>query len=125
MIRGIHHVSMKCGDPEKFSEAYTFYTEVLGLKLLRSWDAGVMLDTGGGLLEIFNNGSGVPEIGAVRHFALAADDTDEIIEKVRKAGYEVFVGPKNIVIQSDPPFPARIAFFRGPLNEEVEIFQEL
>ncbi len=124
MIKGIHHVSMKCSDPELFSEAVSFYKDILGMKLLRRWDAGVMLDTGGGLLEIFNNGEGSRETGAVRHFALAADNTDEIIDRVREAGYEVFIEPKDIVIASDPPLPARIAFFRGPLNEEVEIFQE-
>lgn len=124
MIKGIHHVSLKCEDKERFGRACRFYTEVLGLKVKRSWDAGVMLDTGSGLIEIFSNGPGTEEIGAVRHFALAADNTDEVIRKVRDAGYEVFVEPKDIVIHSEPPLPARIAFFRGPLNEEVEIFQE-
>ena len=43
---------------------------------------------------------------------------------VREAGYEVFIEPKDIVITSEPPFPARIAFCRGPLQEEIEFFQE-
>ena len=43
---------------------------------------------------------------------------------MRTAGYEVFIEPKDIQIQSDPVFPARIAFCRGPLGEEIELFQE-
>lgn len=31
---------------------------------------------------------------------------------------------RDIVIASEPPFPAGIAFCRGPLQEEIEFFQE-
>jgi len=31
---------------------------------------------------------------------------------------------RDIVIASELPFPARIAFCRGPLQEEIEFFQE-
>ena len=31
---------------------------------------------------------------------------------------------RDIVIASEPPFPAKIAFCRGPLQEEIEFFQE-
>ena len=47
-----------------------------------------------------------------------------MVRNLRKAGYEVFVEPKDIEIQSDPKFPARIAFCRGPLGEEIEFFCE-
>ena len=42
----------------------------------------------------------------------------------KKAGYEVFIGPKDICIPSDPEFPARMAFCYGPLGEKIEFFQE-
>ena len=32
--------------------------------------------------------------------------------------------PKDIEIQSDPRFPARIAFCHGPLGEDIEFFCE-
>ena len=60
----------------------------------------------------------------VRHFALACDDVDGMAGAVRRAGYEVFIEPKDIVIQSAPAYPARIAFCTGPLGEEIELFQE-
>lgn len=124
MITGIHHVSMKCGTREELEKARTFYLDVLGLTLVREWPEGIMIDTGDGLIEIFSNGEGVKEKGAVRHFALAADDADAAAEKVRAAGYPVFLGPRDITIASDPPLPARIAFCVGPLGEEIEFFQE-
>ena len=46
------------------------------------------------------------------------------MEKLKAAGYEVFVEPKDIVIPSEPEYKARIAFGRGPLGEEIEFFQE-
>ena len=79
---------------------------------------------GSGLLEIFSNGPGIRTKGAIRHVAFATDDVDGIAEKVRAAGYELFIGPKDIVIPSDPPCRARMAFCRGPLGEEIEFFRE-
>lgn len=125
MVTGIHHVSMRCGRPEEFERAKAFYCGVLGLEVRREWPEGVLIDTGNGLIEIFNHGEGETGKGAVRHFALAADDVDRCAEQIRRAGYHIFIEPKDIVIPSDPPLPARIAFCTGPLGEEIELFQEL
>ena len=128
MITGLHHVSMKCGTPENFRRAKVFYCDILGLPVRREWPEGVLLDTGSGLIEIFNNGEGQRSVGAVRHFALADTSVNTTAEKLRQAGYEVFLGPKDISIGSvreEPGYPARIAFCLGPLGEEIELFQEL
>ncbi len=124
MISGIHHVSLKCGTTEEFEKAKDFYLNVLGFAVVREWPEGIMIDSGSGLLEIFSNGPGVKSKGAVRHIAFGTDDVDGVIEKVKAAGYEVFIEPNDIVIRSDPPFPARMAFCLGPLGEELEFFQE-
>ena len=124
MIRGIHHLSMKCGSKEELSEAVSFYCGVLGLRLAREWPEGVMIDTGAGMIEIFSNVPGIRTRGAIRHLALAVDDVDVYACRVRRAGYEVFIEPKDIVIPSDPPLCARMAFCRGPLGEEIELFCE-
>ncbi len=124
MISGIHHVSLKCGTTEEFEKAKDFYLNVLGFAVVREWPEGIMIDSGSGLLEIFSNGPGVKSKGAVRHIAFGTDDVDGVIEKVKAAGYEVFIEPNDIVIRSDPPFPARMAFCCGPLGEELEFFQE-
>lgn len=87
LIKGIHHVALKCCSSEEYKNVAEFYGDILGLSVARKWDGGIMFDTGDGIIE-------------------------------------VFVEPKDIEIQSDPRFPARIAFCRGPLGEEIEFFCE-
>ena len=124
MITGIHHVSLKCGKAEEFEKAKDFYLNILGFSVVRTWPEGIMIDTGDGLIEIFSNGPGVKSKGAIRHIAFNTDDVDGITERVREAGYQVFVEPNDIVIRSEPELPARMAFCFGPLGEEIEFFQE-
>ena len=81
-----------------------------------------MLDTGAGLLEIFANGVDRLDAGALRHIALAVEDTDACVDAVRAAGYKITMEPTDIVIGSTPPYPARIAFCIGPVGEELEFF---
>lgn len=128
LIKGIHHAALKCADLKKFDETVRFYRDVLGLSVLRSWGngekAGIMFDTGDGLIEIFASGSAGRSTGSVNHFALATDDPDACIAAVRQAGYTIAVEPKDLTIPSQPPFPVRIAFAIGPCGEEIEFFQE-
>ena len=124
MIAGIHHISMKCAAAE-FEKAKDFYLNVLGFSAAREWPEGIMIDTGSGLLEIFRNGEGVRSKGAIRHVAFLTDDVDGMAERVREAGYEVFIEPNDITIGSEPAYRARMAFCRGPLGEEIELFREL
>ena len=124
MIKGIHHISMKCGSSEEFEKVRHFYLDILGLTVKRQWADGVMFDTGNSYLEVFTNGEGIKAKGAISHMALACDDIDGVAERLRKEGYEVFNGPKDIVIHSEPEYPARIVFCFGPLGEEIEFFDE-
>jgi len=116
---------MKCGTKEEFERARDFYLNILGFSIVREWPEGIMLNSGGGLLEIFCNGAGIKSKGAIRHVAFSADDVDGLAAKVKAAGYEVFIEPNDIVIRSEPEFHARMAFCFGPLGEEIELFQEL
>ena len=124
MITGVHHIALKCQSDQQYEKAKDFYLNVIGLSLKREWAGGTMIDTGAGLMEIFKTGGDDRGQGVIRHFALASDNVDEIVEKVKAAGYNVFIGPADIVIESDPPFPARMAFCFGPIGEEIEFFQE-
>lgn len=129
MITGIHHVALKCKGTEEFEKAVHFYRDILKLEVARTWgeetEAGAMLDTGSGLIEIFADALDQKEEGAVRHFALETNDVDGCVMAVKAAGYEVFVEPKDIVIPSNPPYPARIAFCFGPVGEQIEFFHVL
>ena len=124
MIKGIHHISMKCNTEEEINRVKEFYISVLGLKIIREWHDGIMIDTGNGYIEIFTNADGEHRLGAIRHFALLTDDVDSIADKVKAAGYEVFVEPVDKVIDSDPEYPIRMAFCFGPFGEQIEFFCE-
>lgn len=122
MIRGLHHISLKCNSPEEYERTYAFYHDLLGLPVYRSWTEGVLFSLGSGYLEIFKNGQEPLPQGVIRHFALEVDDVDSISKKVQENGYEIFMGPKDISFPSDPVFEARVAFCKGPLGEDVEFF---
>ena len=122
MIKGLHHVSMKCATEEEFCRVLEFYRDILGLKTYRQWPGGVLLDTGNGLIEIFLGADVHPGKGILRHFALETEDVDGCAQAVSRAGYPVFLSPQNKTFPSDPPCFMRIAFCKGPLGEEVEFF---
>ena len=124
LIKGIHHVSMKTKDEHEYNKTVEFYRDILGLPVARTWEFGIMFDSGNGLIEIFKNAEDELGKGIIRHFAFAVDDVDACVKAVTDAGYEIFMGPKDICIASTPPFPARMAFCHGPLGEEIEFFQE-
>ena len=125
-IKGVHHIALKCQGVEHFEKTVGFYRDLLSLPVVRSWGegekAGIMLDTGDALLEIFANAPDRLEAGALRHLAFSVEDTDACIEAVRNAGYTVTVEPNDICIPSEPPYPARIGFCIGPVGEEIEFF---
>lgn len=126
-ITGIHHVAIRVSN---FDRSLAFYTEVLGFRLHRLWGEGdgrgALLDTGSGdYLEVFGGGDPAPKPeGHWFHLALRSTDCLGLLERVRVSGAKVTLEPKDINIPSEPPLPARIAFFNGPDGESVEIFQE-
>lgn len=128
LISGVHHIALKCNGYKQFAQCVDFYHEVLGMDVLRAWGegdrAGAMIDTGNGILELFANAGREMPKGVWPHVALATDDVDGCVAAVKAAGYEVFIEPKDIVIGSQLPFPARIAFCKGAAGEEIEFFCE-
>lgn len=123
MIKGLHHISIKCVTSEDYERTLDFYLHILGLKIYRKWSEGVLIDLGSGYLEIFNNGQECLSQGVIRHVALEVDDVDAMAKKVSDAGYEIFMGPKDICFPSEPPFKARVAFCKGPMGEDVEFIK--
>ena len=128
LILGTHHIALKADSVELFEETVRFYHEILGMPFIRSWNQGerigAMLDTGNSIMEISAGGDDMKQSGSIRHFALATDDVDAVVEIVRKAGYPITMEPKDGALPTEPPFPIRIAFCVGPCGEEVEFFCE-
>ena len=123
---GIHHVAMRVKD---FDASVKFYCDVLGFKEAISWGQGdkraIMLDTGDGSgFEIFAGGKGHSSDGAYMHLAVNCVDIDGVIERVRAAGMEIRTEPKDVDIPSEPTTSVRLAFFKGPDGEIVELFHK-
>jgi len=125
---GFHHIAIRARD---FDRSVTFYTDALGFVPKITWGAkpkrAIMLDTGdGNYLEIFERPDQpiINEESAMLHFALRTSDCDAALARARAAGCVVTMESKSIDIQSTPgPTPVRIAFFKGPDGEVVELFQ--
>ncbi len=128
LIEGIHHIALKAEGEAEFLKAVSFYQDVLGMPMIRSWESvamrGAMLNTGNSIIEIFSNGTDRPEQGSIRHFALKTRDVAACVKAVRDAGYAITMETIDKEIPTAPPFPIRIAFCIGPLGEEIEFFCE-
>ncbi len=124
---GIHHVAMKASD---FDRSVKFYREVLGFVPVLAWGEGngrgVMLDTGrGDCIEIFAGGEdGEKPEGAWLHLALKCEDVDGVLQKARASGCPITMEPTDITIAASSPLDIRIAFFKGPDGEILELFHE-
>lgn len=123
LITGLHHISMKC-QKSQYNEVVHFYRDLLGLRVLRTWADGVMFDAGNGIVEVFTNGIATYEDGSIRHFSLQTEDVDACVGIVKSAGYTVLKEPNDLVLNAETPYPIRMAFCRGPLNEVIEFLQE-
>lgn len=124
LVKGLHHVSMKCTNDKEYAEEIHFYQKLLGLPVVREWNDGIMFLAGGGIIEVFRTGGAALGKGSINHFAFETDDVDACAKVMRDAGYEVFMEPQYFTIPSNPELPARIAFCKGPLGEEIEFFKD-
>lgn len=122
LIKGLHHVHLKCMK-NQFEDVLHFYVDVLGLRLLAKQEDCAILDTGNGIVEIFNDAEALLGQGDLRHLAFQVEDVEACIRTVEAAGYQIKEYPIDVVFALEKPTPARIAFCYGVLGEEVEFFQ--
>ncbi|MCI8384954.1 MAG: VOC family protein [Acutalibacter sp.] len=126
MIKGVHHIAVK-PTAEQYEKTVEFYTQLLGMEIKKSWGDPerpcLMVSCGDNTcMEILGSDSEIPAGGPLAHIAFATDKVDELIEKVREAGYQVTNEPADANLGGDTPI--RIAFFYGPVNEHIELFWE-
>ena len=125
-VTGLHHVSLSTVS-EDFPKALSFYRDFLGFEMIceiatPAPDPFAMLSMGNTILELASEGSGGESSGTLNHIALATDDVDALLEKVRTAGYEVTMEPDEFVLPHGVAI--RIAFFTGPAGESIELLCE-
>ena len=125
---GFHHIGLKAAD---FEKSLAFY-EKLGMKCIARWGSAespvAMLDLGdGGRIELFGDGGDAfAEEGKWVHFALCVEDVDAAYEKALSIGAAPRTAPMTLELKTEPsPMTIRIAFVKGPDNEQVEFFRQL
>jgi glyoxylase I family protein len=124
---GFHHISIGAKDLDK---SRRFYSEGLGFTERFSWGKEpkrtILMDTGdGNYFELSQGGPNHPHSeGVLRHLALRVDDCKAALERAREAGAEVTVEARDVTLTSDPPLQIRIAFFKGPDGELIELFED-
>lgn len=128
---GFHHIAIRVADWDK---SIRFYCEGLGFEKEIQWgDAptrAAMLDTGdGNYLEVFERVHATPRPAGdesepnILHFCFRADDCAQAVERVRAAGGEITLEPKQPPLFEKIGLKAIIAFAKGPDGEIVEFFQ--
>lgn len=124
-IDGVHHIALK-PTVEQYEKTVEFYTQLLGFEVKRSWGDPqhpcMMVSCGdNSCMEILNGEAAAVPTGSLNHLAFATTKVDELVERVRQAGYEITVEPKDLELAGSP---IRIAFCRGPMGETLEFFWE-
>lgn len=138
--QGFHHIALRAND---FDQAVAFYHEVLGLPTKIAWgqapERAIMLESGiGQYIEIFERPDGPildrqgDDTGddVLIHFALRTHDLDAALKAVQDVGCEITMPATEVDIPNthtdeDMPagIPVKIAFFRGPCGEHIELFE--
>lgn len=129
MVQGFEHVGMVSSDLDK---TIAFYCGLLGLKEIlvkRTGEGGriAFLEIGGVMLEIVEPaGASTParevpmsEAG-IRHITFRVDDVDAIYERLRAAGVEFTIPPRQAV---NAELIRKVAFCRDPDGIVVEFLE--
>lgn len=126
-IAGIHHIAVRT---HALEGSLRLYRDVLGMPVVNRFGKPekpiFLLAAGGGSHIELSAPVGLeppPAIAAehpLLHIALTTADLRGVIERVRSAGYEVTVEPKDVRLG---PLQATIAFFQGEAGERIELFQ--
>jgi len=129
LIKGIHHLSLRCKDLEKYNETVHFYKDILGLEVFKEFEMNgspvMMLNSGGGCIEVFADAKTDMPTGIIQHFALKTDDVEACVEATQKAGYKITDMPTDYVIKDKKAdYPIKFAFCVGPVGEILEFFAE-
>lgn len=115
-ILKVHHIALKSPNYEK---AKAFYTQVMGFPLVGQIPGKdiVFIDIGGATIELISTEPGCHECPASGfvHLAFEVDDVDATYRDLVSKGVAFFIEPKDVG-------DIRLAFFRDPDGNELELF---
>jgi glyoxylase I family protein len=126
MLKGVHHIAIICSD---FEKSKRFYTEVLGLEIIRevyrqsrqSYKLDLALN-GQYIIELFSfpnppTRPSRPEATGLRHLAFAVDDLDKVVEQL--IHHQIPVEP----IRTDEFTGKRFTFIADPDDLPIEFYE--
>lgn len=131
-LAGLHHVSLRVADLDR---SLKLYRDTLGLSVKTAFTLDslrfAMLQAGNSgyieLVEVKRAMQPVAEQHVAWHFAIRANDLDTAFAAVKAAGYEITLPIRPLELTNTvtgEPMPLRVAFFRGPDGEEVELLED-
>lgn len=122
----IHHVAVICSD---YTRSRRFYTEVLGLPVIReiyrserdSWKLDLEVGENG-MLELFSFPApparpSYPEAAGLRHLAFEVESVQEVCAWLKKNGVE----PEPV--RKDPFTGKQCTFFKDPDGLPIELYE--
>ncbi|MDQ3279550.1 MAG: VOC family protein [Bacteroidota bacterium] len=125
-LQKLHHIAIICSD---YRRSKTFYTEVLGLHILRevyrqerdSYKLDLLLN-GDYLIELFSfphppARPSQPEATGLRHLAFAVDNVERAVQFLQQKG--VTAEP----IRTDEYTGKRFTFFADPDDLPIELYE--
>lgn len=119
-IIGTHHVALLTSN---FAQMQRFYTETLGMPIVGAFAGGkiIFLQAGSTTIELIDRANYTPLVGGWDHLAFTVADVDAAYAELIALGVPFHVEPKNV----PDPAEARIAFFKDPDGNILELFQPL
>lgn len=125
-LKNVHHIAIICSD---YAKSKAFYTEVLGLQIIRevyrkerdSYKLDLSLN-GTYLIELFSfpsppQRSSYPEAAGLRHLAFAVDDLEMAVRELNVRGVQV--EPVRIDIITCK----KCTFFQDPDGLPLELYE--
>ena len=125
-LKNVHHIAIICSD---YAKSKTFYTEVLGLQIIRevyreerdSYKLDLSLN-GTYLIELFSFPSppqrpSYPEAAGLRHLAFAVDDLELAVRELNDRGVQVEP------IRIDTITGKKCTFFQDPDGLPLELYE--
>ncbi len=120
MLRKAEHIGIMVKDLDR---SIAFYRDVLKLPLIEELSSGKLrlafFQIGDTEIELIEGASGYEAAdGVVNHLAFSVDEIDAVVAHLKSHGVEMIdEAPREIW------GGCRIAFFRGPDGEKLELFQ--
>ncbi|MCR5606441.1 MAG: VOC family protein [Treponema sp.] len=132
MIKGLHHIALRCINEDNYKETLSFYENIIGMKVKYSWGKGIyaatMLELNGSIIEIFASGKAAENTGTINHFCFETDNPKAEEKKLLEAGYPVLIPTTNIKLTLTEPEKSDLfltySYCMGPVGEVIEFYKE-